>query len=189
VKRAALLLGLVLPLLAAGCDAAVSHVDGVAAPVTSSSPAPSSPATPAVLGPDGFGALKLGMTAEQATATGLVARWPAAGDGCAQNTFLKSATGEATGAEGRVYLNDRGVQIIEAYPGVRTPEGVGVGTSRAALFKAYPGWRNVADEDPRADGRGQVAVPGNSKAVYRIVTIDGKVTELALQDENQDCYE
>jgi hypothetical protein len=191
VKRAVLLLSLVT-LLAAGCGPAVAHVDGAAGPVTASSSPPASPspvgqAAPQVLGPDGLGPLKLGMTQEQASATGLVDRWPAGTD-CELNTFLKAAPGDGNG--GRVYLDDkRGVQIIEGYPGIRTPEGVGIGTSRAELFKAYPSWRNVSEEDPHADGRGLVVVPGNSKAHYRIVTEGGKVTELTLQYRDQTCYE
>jgi hypothetical protein len=192
VKRAVLLLGLVLPVLAAGCGPAVSHVEGAAAPVTSSSPrSTSSPSVqapaPAVLGPDGFGALKLGMTEEQATATGLIDRWPV-GEGCAVNTFLRSAPDKGDG--GRVYLNDnRDVAIIVGYPGVRTPEGIGIGTSKAAMLKAYPGWRNETEQDPHADGRGIVVVPGNSKAHYRMDLEGGKVTGLTLQDRDQNCYE
>jgi hypothetical protein len=129
VKRAVLLLGFVA-LLAAGCGPAVAHVDGAAGPVTASSPpgaaspsaSPPRPPSPSVsgtkggqqastvLGPDGFGALKLGMTQEQATATGLVGRWPV-GTGCELNTFLKSAP--ADGDAGRVYMHDkRGVQKL-----------------------------------------------------------------------------
>ncbi len=42
---------------------------------------------------------------------------------------------------------------------------------------------------PQADGRGYVNVPGNQAAVYRIVTENGKVTELTLQLHSQSCYE
>jgi hypothetical protein len=189
VKRAVLFLGLLLPLVAAGCGPAPAHVEGFAAPVTSHSAAvpPSAAGPPTVLGPTGFGTLRLGMTKEKATATGLVERWPAAATGCEQNTFLTSAPG---GERGRVYLDDNDkIQIIDGYPGVRTPEGVEIGTSKSALLRAYPGWRNVVDNDPDTDGRGLVAVPGNSKAEYRIVTEAGKVTELTLQYRNQTCYE
>jgi hypothetical protein len=38
-------------------------------------------------------------------------------------------------------------------------------------------------------GRNSTAVPGNAKASYRIVITGGKVAELTLQLNDQDCYE
>ncbi|MCU7729834.1 hypothetical protein ODJ79_39480 [Actinoplanes sp. KI2] len=214
--RPALLIGAALLLLTAGCSGKVQHVDGPAAPVTAS-PAPSVTATSAapateptrtpptsavpirsssraavlVLGPNGYGALKLGMSYRDASATGLIDPWQVfgngSGPGCVRKTHLKASKDD----RGFVYFsNNLGVEIIDAYgPSVRTPEGVHVGSTTAAMLRVYPKWTNVELPDPHAEGRGYVTVPGNSKADYRIVTRDGKVTELTLQYQKQDCYE
>jgi hypothetical protein len=206
-------------LLAGGCASPVSRVAGAAAPVTGSSsavptpaasptrasspdpayeptegPAGSIPATPTagaspVLGPDGLGKLRLGMTRSEATATGLIADWDVSGAGCV-TTHLLAAAGKDPGNDGLIYnVNTYGVGIIDAYGKVSTPQGIRLGSSSAAMLRAYPDWRNVADPDAKSDGRGVAAVPGNSEAVYRIVTSKGKVVQLTLQVRDQDCYE
>jgi hypothetical protein len=160
---------------------------------TTKTTAPDKPQQSTVLGPRGLGSLRLGMSSTQASATGLVGKWtnPATGESvesgdCSVTAHLKAAPGDA----GKVYSGKNlGVQVINAYGSVRTPEGIRIGSSKSALFAAYPGWKNAADEDPHADGRGLVDVPGNSKAYYRIVTLNGKVVQLALQDKHQSCYE
>jgi hypothetical protein len=213
--RPALLIGALL-LLTAGCTDKVQSVDGAAAPVTAS-PAPSvtetsaapasapagqpptgptpvsSPtASPALLlGPNGYGGLKLGMSYQAASATGLIDPWRTYGDtgarGCVRGTHLKASNTD----RGFVYFSSNlGVEIIDAYgPRMRTPEGVHVGMSTAAMLRAYPNWTNVENQNPHAEGRGYVEVPGNSKAYYRIMTLHGKVAELTLQYKKQDCYE
>ena len=215
--RVALFLSSVLlptALLAAGCTSSVPRVAGTAAPIvapssaspTLSSPSsgpsrtPASPSSPAhtspttrrpstpVLGPDGFGALKLGMTSKQATATGLITPWRGtAAAGCSLYSNLKAAPAE----HGNVmFAGSLGVEIIEAYGDVRTPEGIHIGSSKAAMLKAYPDWVNAElPDNPHADGRGYPTVPGNSKAVYRIFTRNSKVVEITLQYGNENCYE
>jgi len=148
-----------------------------------------------ILGPKGFGALKLGMSASQATATGLITTWapinpsdpaPAGAKGCNVRTSLKRDT---TGNGWVYYSTELGVDVIDAFPGVATPEGISIGSTRAALLKAYPSWKNVADPQTTGDGRGYVKVPGNSAALYRIAIANGFVTQLTLQHAHQDCYE
>jgi hypothetical protein len=155
-------------------------------PPATASPTTSPPATkdPNVLGPTGFGALKLGMTREQAIATGLVDTFPA-GEGCA-STRLKAAPK----GEGHVtYNSERGVVAIDAYnSAMHTPEGIHVGSSRDDLLLKYPEWQEAGAV--MLDGRGYANVRGNEgAATYRIVTEKGKVTELTLQDRRQGCYE
>jgi hypothetical protein len=205
-------------LLAAGCTHVV-HADGPAAPVTPSpaatttrpapttapttkptKSAPTKTASPThtatVLGPSGLGALKLGMNSDAAQATGLITGWKGVDPhvvetpGCGLRSHLKDARGVGVGNDGIVLAgSDNGVQVIDAYPGIHTPEGLRIGSTEAELFRTYPNWKNAADENPRADGRGLVAVPGNSAARYRIVKSKGKVVELTLQLRNQVCYE
>ena len=215
--RVTLFLGTVLlstGLLAAGCTSSVPHVAGQAAPVvapstttpvtppsapssTPPSTAPTSP-TPAhstsrppsalILGPHGLGALKLGMTSKQATATGLINPWRGKeAAGCSLYSNLKAAPTDGGNVE---FGGTLGVEAIDAYGDVGTPEGIHIGSSKAAMLKAYPDWANAElPDDPHADGRGYPAVPGNSKAVYRIFTRNSKVVEITLQLGNENCYE
>jgi hypothetical protein len=154
-------------------------------------PAKTATSRPKVLGPTGLGALKLGMSSDQATATGLISGWTGTeGPDCGHVAHLQAAHGKKAGADGTVMAGSEiGVEIIDAYPGISTPEGIHIGSSEAALYKAYPSWKNVEDPDPKRDGRGLVSVPGNSAAYYRIVKIDSKVIQLTLQFKNQGCYE
>ncbi|WP_433376762.1 hypothetical protein ACQPZX_08460 [Actinoplanes sp. CA-142083] len=204
-------------LVTAACDkGGVQTVTGTAGPVTgspspsvtsaattseptsppasaSASATPTRTATTAAalrLGPNGYGKLKLGMTADAASATGLIDPWVTTGPfgpGCVKNTHLKASGSD----RGFVMVSSTlGVEIIDAYDGsMRTPEGIHLGSTAAALFKAYPDWKNAEVENPKAEGRGYAAVPGNDKATYRIVINKGKVVELTLQYKNQDCYE
>jgi hypothetical protein len=205
-------------LAVAGCTSGVPRADGPAGPVTpspavssapgtASSPAgsvpstsssvpptPSHPATshrpanPTVLGPTGFGALELGMSSTKATATGLITSWRGtAAAGCSLYSYLVGA--HSTDNGNVMYSGDTGVEVIQAYPGVSTPEGIHLGSTTAQMFRAYPDWKNAQDADVHADGVGGVQVPGNSHADYRIQTKNGKVIDLTLQVRNENCYE
>jgi hypothetical protein len=153
------------------------------ADVTSASAAP-------VLGPDGLGSLRLGMTRDQAEATGLVE--PFRNEPSSTQCLWSSALTGAPAGEGTVLHSETlGVATIDAYPGVQTPEGITFGSSLAAVESAYPGF---VLHDPGFDqnsrtGRGYAPVPGNSEAVYRIAFTDATVVELTLQYGKQDCYE
>ncbi|MEU7907394.1 hypothetical protein [Actinoplanes sp. NPDC049118] len=184
----------------AAASAAPSSIPSAPASATSR-PASSAPATtkakapaaPSVIGPFGVGALKLGMTRKQAEATGLTTRWTATNADCSQPTHLRGSTGENAGNDGMVYYSkNRGVEIIDAHPGLSTPEGIRIGSTFKAMRKAYPSWEDFtgADEDGlEGTGRGAVPVPGNPKAVYRIVASNSMVVELTLQYNDQGCYE
>ncbi|WP_299955037.1 hypothetical protein [uncultured Modestobacter sp.] len=157
----------------------------VPAPVTPSTEAevPAGGAAAVVLGPEGLGSLRLGMSREQAETTGLVEpfRDEYPGETCSWRAALAGApAGEAL----VLHSENLGVATIDAYPGVRTPEGVGIGSSLAAVQDAYPSFQLHGEF-----GRGQVGVPGSDRAVYRIAFVDGAVAELTLQYFDQDCYE
>ncbi|MEU8213315.1 hypothetical protein AB0B85_29410 [Micromonospora sp. NPDC049044] len=198
-------------LLVAGC-ATPAHQDGNAAPAGSPDPttsaattatpastAPSASATPSasssasarpssptdqlVLGPDGIGSLKLGMTRQQATATEMLR--PFATTGRCGTATLRAAPFE----EGAVTLSPTlGIAAISAWSGIKTPEGLRIGMSSAEMLRIYPAYRPAENADA-ANARGYATTPGNNKASYRIATRNGKVTALALQLKNQDCYE
>ena len=189
------LMGAVLCLaVVSGCSAAQD--DGDAAPTgpaaSSASPTPTdssgsesgtgSDSADPKLGPNGIGALQLGMTRQQAEATGLVEPFKKnpVSDACLWTSHLR----EASSKYGTVMHSETlGIAAINAYPGLKTPEGVELGSTKAEVGRAYPKWNE-------GDGyRGSADVPGNSKAEYRIVIEGGKVTELTLQYDKQDCYE
>jgi len=194
-------------LLLTACATTPQHQSGEAAPAgahasTAAAPAspsattnaPTSPSSttsptqelPIMLGPDGFGSLKLGMNRQQALATGLVASLPAATDGCQTGSLPGSGAGKPN--EGVVWLNPSlGVSAIYAFSNVHTREGLHLGSTYDELMRTYPDWQPV-DEGQQND-RGYAKVPGNAGAIWRIVTSGGKVTSLALQLRNQGCYE
>jgi hypothetical protein len=136
-----------------------------------------------VFGPDGVGALELGMDRDEAVANGAVAPLAIEPDsGCLAHTALSGAPAD----QGLVHVSSNlGVAAIEAYPGVSTPEGIAIGSPVAVVDQAYPDW------DPSDQVmRGYAPVPGNDAAHYRIAFDDaGAVRELTLQLVDQDCYE
>lgn len=138
---------------------------------------------PPVLGPDGLGSLELGMSRGQAEATGLVE--PFRNEPNSDRCLWRSEVTGVPAGEGTVFYDDTlGVATIDAYAGVRTPEGIAIGSSLAAVEDAYPGFE-VND----ALRRSLVPVPGNDRAVYRIAYAGSKVVELTLQYVQQGCYE
>ena len=156
-----------------------------AAPTPTATPTAAVEADPAalVLGPDGISSLKLGMSRDQAEATGLVE--PFRNEPNSDQCLWRSALTGAPAGEGMVLHNETlGVATIDAYPGVQTPEGITIGSSLAAVESAYPGF-----EYNDLHQRGYAPVPGNSQAVYRLAFADGTLVELTLQHAHQGCYE
>jgi hypothetical protein len=174
---------------AAATTAAAAATTAAATPAAATPAAATPAAAPAtnsalVLGPDGLGALKLGMNRGQAEATGVVAPFTNEpnSDQCRWRSKLKGAPAD----KGTVlYSNTLGVASIDAYAGVRTPEGITIGSPLSAVDQAYPGWNRPTTDT----GHGHAQVPGHSQVVYRIAYAGGAVAELTLQYAHQDCYE
>ncbi|GAA4937391.1 hypothetical protein HD597_004690 [Nonomuraea thailandensis] len=158
---------LLVALLAGGALAAVTAAPAVAA---------KEPA----LGPYGYGSVKLGMSATKARATGkIVLRMPAGAGPCSGWNLRARPAGK-----GRVglYISKRvGVAVILAQKGMRTPQGIGLGSSAKQVRKAYPGLRTSPS------GIVHTTVPGNPKAYYAFLYAKGKVRELAFGLDKQDC--
>ncbi|WP_157248722.1 hypothetical protein [Nonomuraea typhae] len=133
------------------------------------------------LGPYGYGAVKLGMSAKQAKATGKVVHKSGLGtDACSIWDLKSHPTGKDSAG---FFLSKRlGVAVIFAGKGMKTPEGIGLGATMKQIKKAYP------KVNTRTEGNPSVKVPGNSKAYYMFgVNRQGRLEELALALTNQDC--
>ncbi|HEY0807281.1 MAG TPA: hypothetical protein VGD84_19595 [Pseudonocardiaceae bacterium] len=159
----------------------------------------------AVLGPDGYGDLLLGMSWQDALASGeLRQSAPLSSAGCLRYSVVvdtpvrklpvtptPNASGSAPAtalpplpvvAELVVSVRNGVVQVI-AGPLLRTPEGVGVGTSRDVLADVYP--KLVA---PTRGGAAVTAVVANPKAVYMFdLSGTGVVTSFSLRLAKSDC--
>ena len=170
---------------AAGSASASAGPSPMTLPVTTPATAPTTTATsePLVLGPTGLGPLVLGMSLDDANATGLVDHITASTEACS-NGLLK---GEHTSqTEAALFVSSRlGVAAIYAYGDIATPEGIKLGSTYDQVHAAYPSWRGIDGEQ----GHGWVVVPSNSNATYRINISGGHVDELDIQLVNQDCYE
>jgi hypothetical protein len=154
-------------------------------------PALTSPPTPTtvptlskvVLASYGFGALRLGMTAAEAQTTHLVGTASLApGETCPTGRLLAAPSG---GTPSLFFSPSLGLVAIYAYPGITTPAGIKVGSALADLRRAYPTWRGLQGDE----GVGYVAAPGSTTSEYRIAVSNGHVIELAIQLDDEDCYE
>jgi hypothetical protein len=202
---AATLSGLVHP---AGRVTAAGPSSGIvlSTTITTTTPTtapPSAQADSAVLGPDGYGDLLLGMSWKDALASGeLRQSAPLSAAGCLRYAVVAdtparkvpvsptpNASGSAPGlppqpvvAELVVSVRNGVVQVI-AGPLLRTPEGVGVGTTKDVLQDAYP--KLVA---PPRGGAAVAAVVANPNAVYVFdLSATGVVTSFSLRLAKSDC--
>ncbi|MBF8192892.1 hypothetical protein ITP53_45895 [Nonomuraea sp. K274] len=135
----------------------------------------------AALGPYGYGKVKLGMSAKKTKATGRVVLKMPVGEGTCSGWDLKAyPTGK--NSVGLYISKRRGVAVIFAPKGVRTPEGIGIGSTMKQIKKAYPGLKTAASGFP------YVSVPGNPTAYYAFfASKQGEIEELSLGLDTQDC--
>lgn len=176
------------------------------APTAQPTTAPPSPTvTPSVtqtahallLGPFGYGPLVLGMSKAEARATGLTEgtdNGPPQCGGDGDGHLLGRPAEQITDEDGWLVFGDgglngdaaRGLAAIWAYPGMQTPEGIMLGSTRAEVEAAYPDWQVVSGD---TEGRGHAQVPGNPNASYRIEVQNGVVIQLSLDANDRGCYE
>ncbi|MEU7900328.1 hypothetical protein AB0B45_46785 [Nonomuraea sp. NPDC049152] len=130
------------------------------------------------LGPYGLGGVQLGMSAKDATATGKVVQKTRAG--ACSGWDLKAHPSGRDGV-GMWISKKLGVAMIFAPEGVKTPQGIGLGSTQKQLNKAYPKLKRAASGFPIAK------VPGNPKAYYYFLLSKNKIYEMGLALSNQDC--
>ncbi|GHF58843.1 hypothetical protein GCM10017566_35270 [Amycolatopsis bartoniae] len=148
-------------------DVASGSASGYTSPETSQHVAPPSraqdstpPSTPSaktfagpVLGPVGYGKLVLGMPYAAAVRTGQLAATAAPQSGCTQYPLAEGSANIRT-----VTISDtQGIVSFEA-SGARTPERVGIGSSKDDLEAAYPSLAESATGYTAAAGSGATYV-------------------------------
>ncbi|GAA3595781.1 hypothetical protein GCM10022419_093840 [Nonomuraea rosea] len=134
----------------------------------------------ATLGPYGYGNLKLGMTATKAKATGRIIHKPVGDSARCTGWDLKESP-YGNYRVGMYISKKHGVAMIVAPPGLKTPQGISLGSTRTQLKAAYPQLRRGPGGYPAAD------VPGK-KAYYLFhVSNKNKVAGMSLILAKQDC--
>ena len=133
------------------------------------------------VGPEGFGSITLGMTWEEGLATGEVAVARGAGtESCRSFRFLP----ETSTTEDDVVVSDKlGVAGIFIKGAMRTPEGIGLGSTATELLAAYP------EADMAYNGTYTIPIPGYpDRQYYAALERDDRVAEMTLELIDQDCY-
>jgi hypothetical protein len=155
------------PLLETAADRVRDHADDPGTPADGE----------AFLGPDGYGPLRLGMTATEAEASGIVTLEDSHGQGC--TTFgLMSEDRKRTIGTG--YLSPgKGVVAIFVRKGIETPAGIHVGSGITAVKRAY------AHLTGKVSG---LTAPASDTAQYVMTFDHERVEELALATTDQDCF-
>jgi hypothetical protein len=138
-----------------------------------------------VLGPDGFGKLKLGATDDEVKAVGLtVTTLSAPGDkDCPKGEAVPLPSGGMVDVSHSTKL---GVSAIKMRDAMHTPEGIKIDSKLADVLKAYPKLKNELG-DPKFNGENFTPVPGNPKAKYRIFIIGDEVSYVHLMLADNDC--
>ncbi|MBT2493491.1 hypothetical protein J7E96_34330 [Streptomyces sp. ISL-96] len=139
----------------AGCEISLRDND-----FPSPSPVPSA-TTSRTLGPDGLGELTVGMTLDEAAATGEFERRPDKPGTCMSDV---GTNGIRVGWSGKL-----GITSLTAED-VRTPEGIGAGSTFAEVKRAYPepadDLAGTLDEQIAVIGTIWTAVPGRPDSMY-----------------------
>lgn len=127
------------------------------------------------LGPDGFIELRVGMTRQEALATGRISVGETA-NGC--TGFYLAMYGDGSGLGPHGYFSEDGLGVVHAQGGMHTPEGVALGTPAEEVRRTYPALR-------RSDGFW--VVPASDEADYFFVIEEGIVNFFGLVSSDDPC--
>ncbi|MFC4011738.1 hypothetical protein ACFOY2_31220 [Nonomuraea purpurea] len=164
-----------------GRSALVVALAGGVVPAGVAPAANASAAQKRALGPFGYGNIKLGMTEARAKATGRIVRKTINAPTKCSTYDLKERRYSGNRA-GLFVSKKQGVVTISA-PGrsVKTPQGIGIGSTPAQLKAAYPNLKQNARYGTFA------TVPGNPKASYVFLVTKNMVIGVTLMLTAQDC--
>jgi hypothetical protein len=149
-----------------------------------------------VLGPDGVGKLELGMSEQEATATGQVrvgSDWKSKGKA---TCFIESVGGVSYD-----FSRHHGLAVITVPDHVRTPEGIRPGANLTEVALTYPTLSHPelgsAGQQVKMFGEFTVPVPDNPDAIYVFVFGSGggvqlggapvRYVLLSLRDQDEEC--
>lgn len=148
-------------------------------------PTPKSPVPPSppamvtagpLLGPDGFGQLKLGMTEQDASAKDVTLVKTSNNDACVYYEISGTGVPLATTAW---ISNAHGLVMIMPRGSVHTPEGIGFGSTRDDVMKRYPA--TVANNSGTFS-------PASQASTYHFGFDDkGLLDSVMLTSASQDC--
>lgn len=145
-----------------------------------------------IIYPAHVGKLDVGMSLNDAKATGLISFKPGAiasdPTGCSYATWVGHP-----GDNGITFNGRYGIRAIQGIAQQHTPEGIRIGSTLSATKKAYP---DLHFRDPDTTGNpnpqtgSAFADPKpNDGAHYRFALKNGKVTEVGLESDRTGCYE
>ncbi len=154
-------------LLDTAADRVRDHADDAGAPATAAT----------FLGPDGYGPLKLGMTATEAESTGIVTFEDGHGAGCSAFGLLDPDSGRSLGMG--FLSRGKGVVAIFVDKGIETPQGIHVGSGITEVKRAF------AHLTGKVSG---LTAPASDTAQYVMTFDHEKLDELALATADQDCF-
>lgn len=138
---------------------------------------PSAPAEKSeILGPDGYGGLKLGMPYSQAAKFGQLEGRSIIVTGCTDYT-LKEMSGESNVWFSQTY----GLVAIYLSGKASTASGISVGSTEKQVRDKHP------DLLVPNSGEASAKVEGNTKAAYRFTFTRGVVSRIGLLASTQDC--
>ncbi|MEU4476752.1 hypothetical protein AB0F68_01590 [Micromonospora sp. NPDC023966] len=146
-----------------------------------------------VLGPTGIGELKLGMSSQEATATGDL-RYPV--DWAGNST----CSIQTAGGVSIHFSRHHGLAVLSGPEQTRTPEGIRAGASVAEVFAAYPRLTHPEAGSPQEQvqlvGYLAAPVPTNRDAVYIFIFALGGTSPdtarlqlilLSLREQGEEC--